>query len=153
MQPGDRLICAFVDSISADKVFSQWPLHLTILPWFRVDISSQTLTSKLKRAYEGIKPFSITVLHTSQLGYKKQKTVNLVSAAELPLIEHQTRDLLHENQAWIIDEADKSYRQYVPHITHQISGSCNEGENLLCARLFIVEQKGTTKKVVGVVEL
>jgi len=37
MVPGDKLICLFIDDYSIGDKFSEWPLHITIIPWFRKD--------------------------------------------------------------------------------------------------------------------
>src|SRR5665647_80127 len=99
MLPGDRLICALVNNQPVGTVFKDWPLHITIVPWFRLDMSSSQLAERLQKHYIGSRAFQVTVENESQLGYKKRKLVNLVAAPELMKLEGQTRRLLHAHKA------------------------------------------------------
>jgi 2'-5' RNA ligase len=154
MQPGDRLVCAFVEPKELGTQFKQWFLHITIVPWFRVDANSQELAVELSRAYVGSHGFEVLVGEEAQFGYKNRKTVNLVSAPELPRLEGQTRRLLHSYKAWVVDEADNTRRRhYKPHVTHNRGKMLKSGDTFRCNQLYIVEQKGDYKEVVGIVEL
>src|SRR5438132_1325280 len=127
MRPGDRLICAFVNPINEGAQFKEWPLHVTIVSWFRLDITSAQLAQALQAHFIGSEPFKIDVQAEAQLGYKKRKTVNLVTAPELIKLEGQTRRWLHAHKAWVVDEADKTRRGFRPHVTHLKTGRLYEG--------------------------
>src|SRR5437868_1391450 len=142
MQPGDRLICAFISPATIGTKFKDWPLHVTVVPWFRLDLGTAKLAKELEVHFIISKPFKIDVQAEAQLGYKQRKTVNLVAAPELMILEGQTRQFLHAQRAWIVDEADKTRRGFRPHVTHLEAGRLHEGESFLCDQLYIVEQKG-----------
>lgn len=153
MLPGDRLICAFVKEQSAGSLFTDWPLHITIVPWFRLDISSTQLAEQLKKHYISSRSFRITVLDEAQFGYRKTKVVNLVAAPELMKLEGQTRRLLHAHKAWVVDEADKTRRGFRPHVTVLSAGRVHEGGRFNCDRLYIVSQHGDFKQIDSVIML
>lgn len=146
MKPGDRMICIFVNDIPIGTTFTEWPLHVTIVPWFRLDTPSSDLAKQLQKHYIGSKPFQINVLQETQLGYKKRKTVNSIEAAELNRLEGQTRRLLHSYKTWIVDEADKT-RKFHPHITAQKSNRIHEGDIIKCDRLYVISQHGDFKQI------
>ena len=153
MKPGDRLVCAFVEPIAKAATFTDWPLHVTIVPWFRLDQSSSNLALLLLQNFTDHAAFTVYVRGENQFGYKKQKTVNLVSASQLLVIESQTRQVLHKQHAWIVDEADHTQRSFRPHVTVQRSRRVQEGDQFHCNRLYIISQQGNSKSVDEVIPL
>lgn len=153
MKPGDRVICAFIKRQSAGSIFKDWPLHITIVPWFRLDIPSVQLAEQLKERYTGNGAFKVAVLDAVRFGYKKTKLVNLVTAPELMKLEGQTRRLLHAHKAWVVDEADKTRRGFRPHVTTLSTGRVRSGDTFKCDRLYIVSQHGDFKQIDSVVML
>ncbi len=147
MRPGDRIICALVDNQAVGSQFKEWPLHITIVPWFRLTIASSELAALLKKSYIGSKQFTALVTDEAQFGYKKTKTVNLVEAPELKRLEGQTRRLLHTHRAWVVDEADKTRGRFRPHITVLKAGRMHQGDHFICDRLYIVSQHGDYKMI------
>jgi 2'-5' RNA ligase len=146
MKPGDRLVCAFVDQLPVGTDFKEWPLHVTIVPWFRADVSSYALARGIKTALSGISPFEIRVDGEAVFG--RDKTVNLIEQpTPLNDIESQVRSVLKNHNAWLVDESTKKKRPFKPHVTAQKSARLNEGEGFLCDRLYIVEQKGDHKSI------
>ena len=153
MLPDDRLICAFVSKQLAGYIFKDWPMHITIVPWFRLDINSTQLAGQLQGQYAAIDAFSVSVLDEAQFGYKKRKMINLVGAPELMRLETQTRHLLHGYKAWVVDEADNSSKDFRPHVTAQSSGRVNKGDSFSCDSLYIVTHHGDYKQIDNVVLL
>lgn len=153
MLPGDRLLCAFVEKQAVGFMFKDWPLHITIVPWFRLDITSPQLAKQLKENYIGGTAFKVTTLDEAQFGYRKTKIVNLVAAPELMKLEGQTRRLLHAHKAWVVDEADKTRRGFRPHVTALSAGRAYEGDSFSCDRLYIVSQHGDFKQIDSVIML
>ena len=153
MLPGDRLICAFVKQQPAGYEFKDWPLHITIVPWFRLNIPSTQLAELLQKRYIGSHSFIVAVLDEAQFGYKKRKLVNLVTAPELIRLEGQTRRLLHANKAWIVDEADKTRSSFRPHVTALSVGRLRQGDSFSCNCLYIISQHGNFKLIDDVISL
>jgi 2'-5' RNA ligase len=153
MLPGDRLICAFVKTQLPGSTFTDWPLHITIVPWFRIDITSQQLAKQLKEHYINSNAFKVTVLGETQFGYRKTKVINLLDTPELMQLEGQTRRLLHAHKAWVVDEADKTRRGFRPHVTALSAGRVYEGDSFGCDRLYIISQHGGFKQIDNVIML
>lgn len=155
MIPGDRLLCAFVANQPAvGDSFSDWPLHVTIIPWFRAELPSQDLGRELAGRLDGIAPFRVSIDGESHFGFKGRKTVNLIKTpTPLMDIERQARAILRENKAWLVDETTKTRRPFMPHVTVQKSGRVHEGDSFSVDKLYIVEQKGQHKVIVEVIQL
>lgn len=147
MQPGDRLVCALIEQKPVGYRFKQWPLHITIVPWFRLAAESSQIATGLKQSLVGSKAFRATVGKKDQFGYKKRKQVNLVVAPELMRLEGQTRRFLHSHKAWVVDEADKTRRSFRPHITAQSDEQAHEGDSFRCDRVYVVVQRGEYKEI------
>lgn len=153
MRPGDRLVCAFIKSLPVHEQFKQWPLHVTIVPWFRLDLSVAELAAGLKGAFVGSHPFEVTVSMEARFGYKQRKQVNLVKAEELQRLEGQTRRFLHAYKAWVVDEADKTRRGFRPHVTVQQNDRVQRGDTFWCEKLSVVRQCGDYKEVESIISL
>jgi 2'-5' RNA ligase len=152
MIPSDRLFCAFVEPMHVRDMFTQWPLHITIIPWFRTDISTDDFARTLSQRLSPLQPFQVIVNGETRMGHNK--TVNLLKMpSPIENIAHQARKLLHEKDSWIVDETTKKHRDFRPHITAQKDTRVHEGDRLICDSLYIIEQKGDHKEVVSRIEL
>jgi hypothetical protein len=151
MLPSDRLLCAFVKPLPVDEAFKVWPLHVTIVPWFRLATSSNQLASELREKLAPIKPFEIKVGAQAKFG---QRIVNLVKQpTPLSTIEQEARDTLKMHDAWLLDETTKRKWEYKPHVTEQQDARLRDGDHFLCDRIYIVEQAGGHKIVASEVPL
>jgi len=152
MRPGDRLVCGFVDQLSAGSDFRQLPLHVTIVPWFRTEVASDDLAQDLESALTGIKPFEARVGRETTMGHGK--TVNLIQSPEqFENIELSARSTLKRQQAWLVDETTQRRHSYQPHVTAQKNVRVHEGDSFWCDRLYIIEQKGGYKLVTAEIPL
>ena len=150
MQPGDRLVCVFVSEPPLE--FKDWPLHVTVVPWFRTDLTSAELADELQSRLSGYKGFQAVMGDEAAFGH--HKTVNLV-AQPTPLIEieEQVRTALKQHHAWLVDETTKRGREYRPHVTAQKTGRLYRGDCFVVNKLYIIEQKGGLKKIVDLTNL
>lgn len=151
MQSGDRLLCAFVSPQSVGLKFADWPLHVTVVSWFRTNIPVQQLEQMLTLNLEATQPFTATVGDDAQFGTKKNILVSLVEEpTPLGEVEQLARLALESSNVAIVAQ---KFPQYRPHVTVQRSARLQPGDNFFVDRLNIVEQKGDYKQVVGEVLL
>ncbi len=154
MQPGDRLVCTFVENQIIGTRFQTWLLHLTIVPWFRLSDSSGMIMRGLARALTTLHPFTVTTGGIDMFGPHKSRPVRLLQPSlELVTIEARVRNYLHKKHAWLVDEATKVRQEFRPHITHQGQDMVAANRTFTCDRLYIVEQKGAYKEIAGEVIL
>jgi 2'-5' RNA ligase len=146
MQPGDRLVCAFVNKLSVGAEFKQWPLHVTVVPWFRTEVSTDVLSKEINKVLSDINPFEVRIDHEAVFG--RDKTVNLIQQpTPFNDIEAAIRSLLKKRGVWLVDETTKKKRSYQPHVTAQKELRLHEGDGFWCDRLYVVEQKGEHKAI------
>lgn len=153
MVPGDRLFCAFVDNQLPGDTFIEWPLHITIVPWFRTNAPSDDLGRTLRQRLDGLEPFLVTVGREEKFGHKRKTVNRIVVPSPFENIEEQARQLLHERKAWMVDETTKLRRRFMPHITELKAGRAHEGDSFMVDSLYIIEQKGGAKEVAGRIDL
>jgi 2'-5' RNA ligase len=150
MQPGDRLICTLVRPISVNDTFITWPLHVTIVPWFRVDDTTNRIKVGLMRALSPISSFTATGGETTHFGPRHNRpAVLIVEPTPFHAVEQRVRTYLHKKRAWLVDETTKRPHTFRPHVTLQKNDQLQVGEAFQCDRVYIVEQKGDHKAVVG----
>jgi len=148
--PGDRLVCALVRPMMVGESFARWPLHVTIVPWFRLPDSSEMIASGLAQALATIQSFQVRADGEAMMGPRRQRHARLMQQpTPLSDIEQKVRTYLHKKRAWLVDETTKRKYQYRPHVTDQGSGALQEGDTFWCDRLYIIEQKGDYKEIMS----
>ncbi len=151
MLPGDRLICALTEPRQVGFSFKDWLLHVTVVPWFRVEIDTLNLVIDLRQELAGVAPFQVVIGEENvRFGHQKSKLAAVVqSPTSFAGIESRVRGYLRRQHAWLVDETTKSKRDFRAHITAQKSGALRRGDRFSCASLYIIEQKGVQKEIIG----
>lgn len=153
MYPGDRLLCFFVQPVERSE-FRGWPLHITVVPWFRLALPATKLSADLAAAFAKFRVFDIRVAGEAFFGRRHSRVVDLLEAsAEMSTIEQACRQYLHAQNAWIVDETTRRRFAYRPHVTRQGNVRVYGGDVIRCQSVCIVEQHGDYKTVVDKVEL
>jgi hypothetical protein len=152
MRPGDRLVCTFVNDKETGDMFTDWPLHITIVPWFRTEVELAVLVAELESKLSRIDGFDVVM--GSQVIFGRGKSVSLVEKpTPLTEVEEIVRSCLKNHNACIVDETTKRHHTFRPHVTEQRTERLKRGDYFFCDRLYIIEQKGGHKEVSAVVEL
>ncbi|HSX16397.1 MAG TPA: hypothetical protein VLF40_06405 [Candidatus Saccharimonadales bacterium] len=68
-------------------------------------------------------------------------------------VEQRVRSYLHKKRAWLVDETTKKRYEFRPHITMQGTDEFGENGTFRCGRLYIIEQTGDYKEIVGKIGL
>jgi 2'-5' RNA ligase len=154
MLPGDRLVCAFVKPQKAGARFEEWLLHVTIVPWFRLEGAASLVAAGLEQALRPIVPFDVVARGAVRFGPKKDRPARLMEPTPpFVEIESRVRRYFHKKRAWLVDETTKRPRQFRPHVTFQKDSELSEGQTFHIDKLYIVEQKGDYKEIVAEISL
>lgn len=154
MLKGDKLICLFVQDYSLGDKFTHWPLHITILPWFRNDLSTDRIIEEICKELQSYASFSLNISQEAYFGSKKDKLVNLIKPDKtLSSIEKTIRSYLKAKRSWIVDETTKRKIQYSPHVTVQSSERLIAGDKIKINKIYLIEQKEENKEVVGIINI
>lgn len=87
-------------------------------------------------------------------GPRKNRPATLIAQpTPFTTVEQKARNYLHQKRAWLVDETTKRRHAFRPHVTAQAESRLIPGKIFTCDRLYIVEQMGNYKEVVGEIEL
>lgn len=153
MLPGDRLVCAFVKPQKVDVEFKEWPLHVTVVPWVRLNEPSKQIAEGLQRALITIKPFHAKAGDEVTMGPKERRARLLELPTPFTGIEQKVRNYFHKKRAWLVDETTKRRYEFRPHVTVQQTKELAEDKTFRVGKLYIVEQKGDYKQVMAEISL
>jgi 2'-5' RNA ligase len=154
MLPGDRLVCGFVEEQEVGVTFSTWLLHVTVVPWFRLDDDSSAIARGLVQALQTIEPFEAKIEDVSaSFGARKRQAGVIAQPTPFTDMEWKVRTYLHKKRAWLVDETTKQHYDFRPHVTLQAGSKLQAGDTFRCDRLYIVEQKGDYKEIVSEIRL
>jgi|GEM_PF-592764 len=143
MLPGDRLICAFVENRPVGVQFKHWFLHVTIVPWFRLEEPSDVIAQGLSRSLKSIRPFEAVADGEARFRSRQNSPVTLLQQpTPFTEIEQKVRAYFHKKRALLVDETTKKHYEFRPHVTAQGDEGLKFGDMFWCDRLYIVEQKG-----------
>lgn len=147
-------MCAFVEPQTVGTQFKTWLLHVTIVPWFRLDDGSAAIARGLEKALQTITPFEVIADGEALFGPKKNRPVRLLQASEpLAQTEAKVRTYLHKKRAFLLDETTRKHYSFRPHVTMQGDLLLPEGTVFHINQLYIVEQKGDYKEIVSEIRL
>lgn len=157
--PGDRLIVSLLQPLARGEYFRKWPLHLTILPWFRSKLGTRELQAIITESLQGIEPFSAEMGETTQFGFKDQVPVRVVQTPNH--FEEVHRRLLQtfrdHPEIYILDTSHTG-DHFRAHVTLHGYEPLREGDIIACndlqiVRLGTIHPGGSTKEVEGEIDL
>ncbi|HSH56295.1 MAG TPA: 2'-5' RNA ligase family protein [Candidatus Limnocylindrales bacterium] len=139
---GDTILVLFIEPQEPGYTFErkrlEWPLHITLIPWFRVPDPS-TLDGILETVAVQSRPFDAVVGMEAAFGGRKEVLVNVL--ADPALAQH-----LHLNLKRALDGVGANYQSerftgdnYKPHITHHGDRRRHEGDRLAVRNFYLVK--------------
>jgi len=154
MLPGDRLVCALVEPQTVGTRLRVWPLHVTVVPWFRLADPSDVIAKGLTEAFKTTPSFEAVGDGEALFGIRKNRPVRLITQpTPFVQIETKVRTYLHKKRALLIDETTKQRPDFRPHVTNQGEMGLWSDDRFRCDRLYIIEQRGNYKEIVSEVKL
>lgn len=141
------MVCAFVEPQAIGALFKrvEWPLHVTIVPWFRLKVSQEQFIQTLQKELSGYRPFKTEVTRPGHSHSGLRRLSLLKKESWQPIHETVLEIVLrHATMAVPLTFAHQHYR---PHVTYQKHAHLNTGDTFTCDRLYIVEQKSDYKQI------
>jgi len=156
---GDRVIVSLLQPLARGERFHKWPLHLTLMPWFRTNLPAYEVTKLMSAALQGVEPFTATMGETARFGFKDQVPVRVVHAPNG--FEEMHRRLLkafHEHPEIEVLDGEHTGPNFRAHVTLHGYEPLREGDIIACndlqiVRLADVHPGGATKEVEGEIDL
>lgn len=126
------------------STFREWPLHVTIVPWFRLKTSRDIFLIGLQEIIADIHSFSSEVGKIALFGTVR---VNLLPRRDWGRLHEQTLAYIQSN-ARIVALLNFSGKLYMPHITRQKNDALDESESILCCGVALVEKSADGQNVI-----
>lgn len=135
----EHVVAIMLGPISIGQEFIDWPLHITIVPWFPCG-DSEKLDSILVDEAKTHASFLVEVGKIEKFGPGKNIGVNLIKdSPELNKLHWSIYTALEKNN-FGIHQKEYVGDGYKPHITHQPHGQKRKGEKLKIESLALVKQ-------------
>lgn len=140
----ENVVAILLEPVKIGKEFIEWPLHITIVPWFH-GYDADKLDELLRGLATKHKPFMATVGQIERFGYKKDVEVNVIDDYEPLKRLHLDVFNTLENNNFIIHQKDFVGEDYRAHITRQPKSHKNEGEVIEVKSFALVKQERLKK--------
>lgn len=136
MNETEYIFCVLIDSYDEGDEFIEWPLHITLVPWFFVpDITEFQLS--ITEAITYLRPIHVIVGEERVWG---PNTVNVIERSE-PLHDLHARLLRQTNMSGrIVINQQYTGENYTPHITQQSSLSATPGDKIIIDQFCIIKK-------------
>ena len=128
MQINRFIVSCMIKKSPVGAVFTKWPLHLTIVPWFLYEGDVNELIERMKQKLKDIRPFKIQVGDQKMFGPNRDVPVKLVDKnVELTKL-HSTIYHLLLSSGTQPEREEYNTAVYTPHITVRGDRNIASGE-------------------------
>lgn len=111
-----QIIVAGLEPLEVGSTFTKWPLHITLLPWFRAR-KQKDLVSAIEQVVHEQRPLIVLLGETALFGKNRDKIVRLAQPEdELRSLHVLLMDAVCDMGAVLEDMSFVSYK-YKPHVT------------------------------------
>jgi len=140
----ENVVAILLESTALDKEFIEWPLHITIVPWFH-GYDAKKLDDLLAGISKTHKSFKAQVGPLEKFGYKKEVEVNVIDDCDQLRKLHWAVFNILENNGFIIHQKDFVGDNYRPHITRQPKSHKDKGDEVEVRFFALVKQERLKK--------
>ena len=148
MSKNEHLIVIPLEPLKTGEQFIEWPLHITIVPWFGVEESrAQELDDLLLEIASRHLPIEAKVGRVAMFGAHHDISVNLIQPNPALDVLHQDVFDSLEKCGFAIHQKEWLDENYKPHIAWQGGKHCAEGQEMQIAKFALIKQ--TRQKVTG----
>ncbi|HEX5448257.1 MAG TPA: 2'-5' RNA ligase family protein [Candidatus Saccharimonadales bacterium] len=135
----EHLVVAMLEPIEIGKEFIDWPLHITLAPWFPCDDENKLdkILSEIAGRHSG---FGVEVGGIEDFGGKNPVPVNVI--VENDNLSKLHRDIINGLEASGFSIHQKEYigEGYRPHVTHQKHARKSQGEQIKIESFGLAKQ-------------
>lgn len=140
----ENIVAIVLERVQLGKEFIEWPLHITIVPWFH-GYNPKKLDELLESLASRHQPFSATVGKIEGFGPKKDVKVNVID--DCPELDNLHLDVFNklEENGFIIHQKIFVGRGYRAHITRQLHAWLDEKKKIRIGSVSLVRQERMKK--------
>jgi hypothetical protein len=140
----ENVVAIVLEHIDVGREFIEWPLHITIVPWFH-GYDAKKLDDLLAGLAASFTPFRAKAGPIEKFGPKKDVTVNVIDDSKELKELHQAVFYTLETNDFIIHQKDFVGDGYMAHVTHQTHAFLKEGAQITIKSFSLIEQERLKK--------
>jgi 2'-5' RNA ligase len=148
MAKNEHLVVIPLEELKKSEQFVEWPLHITVVPWFAVEEErGQELDDLLSEIATRHHPIELIVGRLAMFGAHNDTPVNLIDPSQALTDLHL--DVLNSLEAnhFPIHQKEWLGDKYQAHIAHQEDKFYTEGQHIQIANFALIKQ--LRQKVTG----
>lgn len=135
----EHVVAIILEPAKVGYEFTDWPLHITIVPWFPCN-DERRLDKILEQLAKTHTCFEVNVGGTEKFGPNRNVPVNLIDESEeLTKLHWTVFKVLQENN-FGIHQKEFIGEGYRAHISQQKHGKMNKGQKLKISSFTLVKQ-------------
>jgi len=120
-------------------VFTKWPLHITLVPWFLYDGKISLLVAKINKKLKELEPFEVRVKDRKAFGPNKDIPVKLVEKTPQMMSLHARLYHLLITAGCKVESQEYNTIDYTPHITTRGDRTINSGVKLRIDAVYLIK--------------
>lgn len=141
MSKNEHLIVSLLEPVKPGEAFVDWPLHMTIVPWFSVkEIDKNILDEVLVGVANRHKTINAKVGQIAMFGTNLDVPVNTIKTNKKIDSLHKDMFGTLEVNYFPIHHKDICWNNYRPHITIQGEKAIIEGTEIVIANFALIKQ-------------
>lgn len=153
----EYLLAFILEPLEKGSQFIAWPLHITLVPWFRTAHKEAQILYDTKTAVEQFEPFTVRGVQRAQFGWRGSVAVTAVASPALHDLHRALLGTLERGQYQLMNTRHMG-DSFQPHVTKKGNVEFKPGHELLLDRVYLIKApisnpRTRTKTVTGVVEL
>jgi 2'-5' RNA ligase len=133
----EYVVVALLDTADIGDRLVQWPLHLTIVPWFSY-YEPEKFLDEVRNIVNQTSAIDLQVSSQTTWGYNTVNTVQY--SISLHRLHEDLLKLAMKHGRMNRTGNDYHGRSYTPHITHQGRSRVNEGQRIKIETVYVVER-------------
>ena len=132
-----------LDDIKVGDQFEQWPLHVTVMPWFSLPEGRLApFDNRLRNMMHNYKPMTMTGKQEAMFGPESDVRVRVVGDLGAFAVMHEAmRVLVNDNDGEVLSPYVGD--AFVPHITFQGEQGIDEGQVFTLSGLQLIAGDAT----------
>ncbi len=148
------MACFMLEDKPTHYRFSEWPLHLTLAPWFNIDnVDLPKFIDLLDNLFDQSGPLMIRLKDKQWFGHNREVPVMIVDDNERLIKLHESL-LSGINQIGRIIATDHTGNNYRPHITLKDNHKLTSGRKFDLNKIYIVSgQNNCLRQIVQVINM
>jgi 2'-5' RNA ligase len=158
-RPGDCVLVSLLQPLAPAERFRHWPLHFTVMPWFRTPLSDQDIHAEFGNIIHSFPRFTLTMGQEAYFGHDGKVPVRVAqSPNQLEKLHTELFAMMQQHPKFHILDMQHCGKNFRAHVTLHTDEPLREGDIVACnelqlVRLSHIHPGGSTKEIVSEVRL